>query len=86
MHQDLLNQNAQGQTIVLKIRDNDFNTITRRQTLPKAIDQADDIFQAALALWQTYGKMQTSIRLLGITMTTLSFHNYEDITLPLFDE
>lgn len=86
VHQDLLNQNAQGQTIVLKIRDNDFNTITRRQTLPKAIDQADDIFQAALALWQTYGKMQTSIRLLGITMTTLSFHNYEDITLPLFDE
>lgn len=86
VHADLVKQHAQGQTIVLKIRDDDFNTVTRRQKLTHLIDRSDDIFQAALQLWHAYGQSQSCIRLLGITLTDLSFHDYENITLPLFNE
>ncbi len=37
-----------GKTVVIKVRDRDFNTITRRTSLPQFINQANDIFTIEL--------------------------------------
>ncbi|WP_416353107.1 DNA polymerase IV [Agrilactobacillus fermenti] len=79
----LAHKNLQGKTVVLKMRDKDFNTITKRQTLAEYIYQSADILTAAQELWATYGSLKHGVRLLGITMTSLLSKQYENITLPL---
>ena len=83
---DLNSKNLLGNVIILKIRDDNFNTFTHRKKLKKSIYKYQDIFQNALSLWDQYRSNVNNVRLIGISLTDLSFNKYEDITLPLFNK
>lgn len=71
-----------ARTITLKVRYNDFRTLSRSITLPQATDCDDDIYHEACTLLRTLSLRQ-SLRLIG-----LSLHNLTDEPkqLTLFDD
>ena len=75
-----------GQTVVLKVRDRDYETFTRRITLTDYIDDQETIFFHAKQIWDTFDLLERGIRLLGITVTNLDSKNYELIKLPLWEK
>lgn len=75
-----------GKTVVLKMRDQDFNTTTKRLTVAEYVSSAAQLYQLAQELWQTYGQLKNGIRLLGITVTNLAPLSFEEIQLPLFQD
>ena len=75
-----------GKTIVLKVRYDNFETITRRKTLLRYIHEPTDLFNDAVNLWEEIGFNERGIRLLGITMTNLEPLHYIPIELPLWKE
>jgi DNA polymerase-4 len=81
--QTLASKQKHGKTVVLKVRDRDFNTLTKRTSLPQFINQADDIFNVAWQLWQQIKPQEIAIRLLGITVTGLEAQQFENLDLPL---
>lgn len=80
-----IKQEKQGQTVVLKLRYDDYTTITKRQTFPEFIDHKEDIFSKASLLFEDTYEEGRGIRLLGVTLTNLKDKTYELITLPLFE-
>lgn len=62
-------QNKAGKIIILKIRYTDFSTLTRRKSLPQATQDASQIAQTALQLYEELAEKEKGIRLLGITVT-----------------
>lgn len=72
-----------GQTIVIKIRQRNFETITRRKTLDYFIDDASEIYRISKNIWQETGQIEAGIRLLGITVTNLVPKGFENILLDL---
>ena len=75
-----------GQTVVLKVRDKDYETFTRRVTLPDYIDDQETIFFHANQIWSSFDLLEKGIRLLGITVTNLDAKSYELIKLPLWEK
>lgn len=74
-----------GQTIVLKVRYDDFQTITKRVTLREYIRYKEDLFSQSTLIWENLASSDKGIRLLGITLTNLAPVTYENIILPLWD-
>ena len=66
---NLSKQNKAGKIIILKIRYADFSTLTRRKSLPQATQDANQIAQTALQLYEELAEKEKGIRLLGITVT-----------------
>ena len=66
---NLSKQDKAGKIIVLKIRYADFSTLTRRKSLPQATQDASQISQTALQLYEELAYKEKGIRLLGITVT-----------------
>ena len=63
----------QGRTVTLKIRYDDFDTITRRRTLERAIDDGALIAQTATDLLRNATEAgDRPVRLLGINVSTLT--------------
>lgn len=79
----LAKKQMHGKTVVLKVRDGDFNTQTRRQTSDHYYRSAKSILDAAWQLWVQDTKQPAQIRLLGITVTGLDPQQYENIDLPI---
>ncbi|WP_125705336.1 DNA polymerase IV [Lacticaseibacillus daqingensis] len=79
----LARKQKHGKTVVLKVRDRDFVTLTRRLTQDGYVQGATAIFQAAWQLWQGLTPKPEAIRLLGITATGLDPQQYENIDLKL---
>lgn len=75
-----------GQTIVLKVRYEDFTTFTRRMTLLEYIKEKEAIFSQASLIWEETVGIEKGIRLLGITLTNLVPLSYENIVLPLWEK
>ncbi len=75
-----------GKTVVLKVRYSNFETVTKRLTLPNYVKDGEEIFFHAQNLWDEIGIMDRGIRLLGITVTNLDPLSYENIVLPLWDK
>ncbi|WP_208559122.1 DNA polymerase IV [Marinilactibacillus kalidii] len=73
-----------GKTVVLKIRYNDFSTLTRRKTFPNYIVDAEELFVSALRIFEEEGSLAKGIRLLGITVTSLDPVLFENIPLQLW--
>ncbi|MGO2300432.1 DNA polymerase IV [Paucilactobacillus nenjiangensis] len=74
-----------GKTVVLKIRYQDFSTITKRETQTEFVDNTPEaIYFLANQIYEDLPKNDDAIRLLGITVTNLSPATFENITLPLF--
>lgn len=66
---NLSKQDKTGKIIILKIRYTDFSTLTRRKSLPQATQDASQIAQTALQLYEELAEKEKGIRLLGITVT-----------------
>lgn len=76
-----------GKTLVLKLRDSEFNTVTRRVTQADFIaNDADTYYDLALEIYHEVARSDEKVRLLGITLTGLAPLAFENITLPLFDD
>ncbi len=74
-----------GKTLVLKVRDSEFKTETRRRTnLDFMENKADLFYDLALELWDELGGFQEPIRLLGLTMTNLVPITFTDVPLDLY--
>ncbi|WEG73229.1 DNA polymerase IV [Vagococcus intermedius] len=72
-----------GQTVVLKVRYDDYETVTRRRTLTEYLASAEAIYFQALLIWEEFFEMERGIRLLGVTVTNLAPQTYEPISLDL---
>ncbi|EMG32636.1 DNA polymerase IV [Streptococcus oralis] len=66
---NLSTQDKAGKIIILKIRYADFSTLTRRKSLPQATQDAIQISQTALQLYEELAEKEKGIRLLGVTVT-----------------
>ena len=66
---NLSKQDKTGKIIILKIRYADFSTITRRKSLSQATQDASQISQTALQLYEELAEKEKGVRLLGITVT-----------------
>ena len=85
--ESLKNKQIHGKTLVLKIRDDEFNTETKRRTQLDYIDaNSIEIFELAHDIWEEMGGYQQPLRLIGLTMTNLAPIAFENVTLNLFDD
>ncbi|MDD6416931.1 MAG: DNA polymerase IV [Lactobacillus porci] len=76
-----------ARVLVLKLRDRDFNTITRRQRLPAASNKAADFYPVAKELLDREPEfIENGLRLLGVSGGDLSGARYEEISLFPTDE
>ena len=84
LEKELKKRNFCASTIVLKIRNNDFETATKRRKLSKPSDDHLDFYEVARELFEsTHGFLEDGIRLLGVTATDFEKENYQ--TINLFD-
>ena len=74
-----------GKTITLKVKYFDFVQITRSTTLPKPIDDGLEIYSVACRLLKKTEVTKKPIRLLGISLSQLSFLG-SGTQLSLFDQ
>ncbi|MBP2058566.1 DNA polymerase-4 [Lactobacillus colini] len=87
LSQKLKNKKVSANVVVLKIRSNSFETITKRQKLDQPTNQALEIFLAGKELYsQVPNFLEDGIRLLGLTATNLESKNYEEVPLELFTD
>ena len=63
---------ASGKTITLKVRYEDFETVTRSHTLHHFTDNADEIADMAIHLLNETDAGQREVRLLGISVSSLN--------------
>lgn len=76
-----------GMTVVLKVRDKDYETFTKRITLSDYVDASEDLLFHAHELWFSFEELKDKgIRLLGITVTNLAPKTFELIKLPLWEQ
>lgn len=61
-----------GQTVTLKVRYEDFQTITRSSTLASPIDAGADIMRTLSRLWSRIEPLPRPIRLLGVSVSRIS--------------
>jgi DNA polymerase-4 len=79
-----------GRTISIKVRFNDFRTITRSITLPAAVDTGPDVIRAASGLLAKIDP-RSGVRLLGIHVSQLADQSarqlsLDDVERPSWDE
>ncbi len=74
-----------GRTISLKVKYDDFVQITRSATLPKPTDDGPEIYSIACSLLEKTDVGKRPVRLLGISLSKLSFPASEN-QLALFDQ
>lgn len=61
--------NKSGKTVVLKVRNGDFQTLTKRKTLVEATRQETEIERLAHEIYDSLDDNGQGVRLLGITVT-----------------
>ena len=74
-----------GRTIILKVKYNDFVQVTRSKTLPKSTEDGREIYSIACSLLEKTKVGKRPVRLLGISLSQLSFLGPES-QLTLFDQ
>ncbi|USS93762.1 DNA polymerase IV [Fructilactobacillus ixorae] len=73
-----------GKTVVLKLRYQDFSTLTKRVTEPDFLPlDAQKLYERALTIFDDLPPTKLDIRLVGITVTNLAELNFQTIDLPL---
>ncbi len=60
-----------GRTVSITVRFADFTTITRARTLGEATDVTQEVYQAALRLYDALGLQRARIRLVGVRVEGL---------------
>ncbi|MEL7070716.1 MAG: DNA polymerase IV [Cyanobacteria bacterium J06581_3] len=72
VYQRLLKNKRNGYTLTLKIKYDNYDTVTRSKTLETPIKEQAEILQLATALLSTHLEQNRSVRLLGITLSNLA--------------
>ncbi|WP_281284868.1 DNA polymerase IV [Cohnella terricola] len=80
----LRHQRMVSSTIQITIRDPDMRTITRSVTLSVPTEAADDVYAAACKLMDAHWQEGKPVRLLGITLQTLTPKKETPLQLDLF--
>ena len=76
------NKKLVGRTLNIKIRDSEFNTITRSVTQSVSFKlEAGSIVSVAQTIFDENMNTAFSIRLLGISLSNLQSSGFEEITL-----
>ncbi len=60
-----------GQTVTLKVRFENFRTVTRSSTLPAPTDTGADLLSTALRMWARLEPLPQPVRLLGVSISRL---------------
>ena len=63
---------VRGRTVTLKMKFSDFQQITRSRTLAFNVDGQDELRRASFDLLQTVFPIEKSVRLLGVSLSTLN--------------
>ena len=72
-----------SETITVKIRDFQFRTVTRSETLPEATQLDEEILRVAVSLFTNYWNENQKIRLVGVALSHLGFGPFQE---PLFEK
>lgn len=81
----LIAQNLQAQVVVLKIRNNNFETLTKRKQLSKPSNDGIEFYQTIKVLLdKTNNFLNDGVRLLGVTAGSLVNKKFEEVKLDLF--
>lgn len=70
-----------GNVVTLKIRYSNFETVTRQKKLDKWVDDESLIFQQAIELFEDYGELNQTIRLMGVSISGLEKQSREEVSL-----
>lgn len=82
---DVVTKHKHGKTLVLKVRYQDFQTVTKRATFLDYIDNdIENYLEITTELLEELPEVNAGVRLLGITLTSLDDLNYENLALNLF--
>ena len=60
-----------GRTVSITVRFADFTTITRSRTIPEATDVTQEIYRAAVQLYDRLGLQRARLRLVGVRVEGL---------------
>ena len=60
-----------GRTVTITVRFADFTTITRSRTIPEATDVTQEIYRAAVRLYDALGLQRARLRLVGVRVEGL---------------
>jgi DNA polymerase-4 len=71
-----------GRTITVKLRTEDFVTVSRRETVPVGIDTTEALWPVARALLHRADATQQAVRLVGVAVS----HFSESAQLSLFED
>ncbi len=75
----LRNHQFKGTTVKIKLRWTDFTTLSRQVTLERAIDQDDEIYREALALFEREWPPNRPVRLIGVGVASLLHGDHVDV-------
>lgn len=78
-------KNAAGQTVTLKVRYDDFETISRSTSFSHYIDSQKDIAETAISLLDDTEAGERKVRLLGITLSNLNLNkkgHFKQLEIP----
>lgn len=78
-------KNTAGKTVTLKVRYDDFETLTRSTSYSHYIDDASDIADTAKQLLKQTAAGERKVRLLGITLSNLNLNErgrFEQLEIP----
>lgn len=79
---ELKKRNLKTKCVVLKIRDRDFSTLTRRRMLKLPTQDGLEIYQEVSQIFETVDKfLMRGIRLLGVSLTNLQDQVYQETSL-----
>jgi Nucleotidyltransferase/DNA polymerase involved in DNA repair len=73
-----------GRTVTLKIKFFDFEIITRSRSVPTVVSSRDDLENLAVALLQANMPFPKSVRLLGVSLSSLQTQ-VDDEAVPQLD-
>jgi DNA polymerase-4 len=73
-----------GRTVTLKIKFFDFEIITRSRSVPTVVSSRDDLENLAVALLQADMPFPKSVRLLGVSLSSLQTQ-VDDEAVPQLD-
>lgn len=72
-----------AQTVTIKVRYEDFETITRQVQSPDGLQNFDEIYKIVKSLWFEHGNLSRSVRLLGVTVSNFVDQSFEELPLVL---
>ena len=71
-----------ARTVTVKFRDGNFQTRTRAISLPRATDLRDEVYKAALGLYEKEAGSLGPMRLLGVSLSRLSLPGEDEPETP----